>query len=114
MHRKACGGGWLPSCVKLGLAHYKGKGIAKKPKKAMKLFTKACDGGNGEGCWHLADMYDRGVGVMQNQVASGQLRKKACKNGFKRACHGKKLPKKKKPGFEDPANANNFETEISL
>ena len=55
--KKACDGGNMRGCGKLGVMYEKGNGVEKDLGKAAQLYKKACDGGEMLGCRNLDIIY---------------------------------------------------------
>ena len=53
LYKKACDGGHMASCSKLGYLYDKGRGVRKDLGKARRLWKKACDGGAKYACKNL-------------------------------------------------------------
>lgn len=80
---KACDGGDMASCNKLGVGYGTGEsGIERDLNKAREYFTKACNGGNLEGCTYLGFSYIE----EKNYFNAMKYFNKACDGGHAKGC----------------------------
>ncbi len=86
-YTKACDGGDMEGCGRLGTKYIKEEGVVKNETKAAELFTKACYGGETFYCGNLANMYKEGNGVLQNPQKAFELNLKACEAGRGFSCN---------------------------
>lgn len=84
--RKACRLEPDKECGELARLAFLGKGMARDPALALKIWTKACDAGDAEGCSGLALAYQQGVGVKLDLSKAASLYRKACDNNNPNAC----------------------------
>ncbi len=85
-NRKACDGGDLLACTKLGAQHERGAGGAKDLKEALLLYTQACAGNDGDGCNNLGSLHKDGEVVAQNYGEAKRLYEKSCELGTGNGC----------------------------
>lgn len=90
-YKQACDGKDAAGCVRFGLAHVMGRGVAKDPARAFALVKQTCDAGFAEGCTALGALYDRGIGVEKNQAVASLLWETACAKGDPEACYRRAL-----------------------
>ena len=89
--QKACDGGSMESCYKLGQIHVRGDGVARDPAKAATLFEKVCAAADMRGCLDLGLLYDRGDGVAKDAERARALLQQACSGGEPYACEALKM-----------------------
>ncbi len=86
---RACEGGDMAVCSKLGVMYSNGEGVEKDEAQAVNLFRKACDGGELEACdnlGHYFEEYEPGMDVAKDPVQAEGLYRKACDGGNVRGC----------------------------
>ncbi len=84
---KACDGGDIRSCSKLGFMYADGKGVKQDYFKAVELLHKSCENGVPPGCSHLGIRYLTGQGVKQDSYKAIELFQKACNSGYADGCY---------------------------
>lgn len=77
-NKKACDGGDLLGCTKLGAMHERGDGGDKNEAEAFRLYKQACDGDIGDGCNNLGYLYENGVAVAQDSKEAVRIYEKGC------------------------------------
>jgi hypothetical protein len=86
LNRKACDGGELRGCTRLGFLYEQGTGVVQDAARTAALHQKACDGGEMGGCTNLGVSYEQGTGVVQDAAKAAALYRKACDGGDRRGC----------------------------
>ena len=92
--QKACDGGNLQDCKRLGDMYRRShleEADAKSAalyQKALPFYQKACDGGDAKRCGDLSTMYFDGLGVSKDLAKAVLLEKKACDGGDTGECLG--------------------------
>ena len=86
LFQKACDGGYIPGCTRLGDLYDKGLGVKQDSTLAASLYQKACDGNDATGCASLGNLYLVGQGVEQDLQNALKLLQKACDAGSGSAC----------------------------
>ncbi len=76
--KKACSGGDLDACTRLGVALVDGDIEARDPVKAREVHELACDGGKQLSCAHLGRLWARGLGGEQNEDTARALYELSC------------------------------------
>jgi TPR repeat protein len=84
--QKACDGGNMAGCARLGHLFDYGQGVTQDSLRAISLYEKACDAGEMSGCGELSGFYNNGAGVAQDYSRARMLAKKACDGGDMPGC----------------------------
>lgn len=92
--KKACNGGDLKKCYKLGHMYRDGTGVKQNYSKAVKYYSKACDDGYVSACNNLAVRICNEQGIKKNNINAAKLFHKACKGADSDGCHNLKIVKK--------------------
>jgi len=78
VYQRACKGGRLEACAKLGTLYYSGKGTPQDYRRAASLYQQACNGGRMPACTWLGGLYRFGQGVKADPKKARALWQKAC------------------------------------
>ena len=74
-------------CNRLGHRYQSGRGIAKDPLKALKLYQKSCDLKSYNGCFLLGSTYYNARGVDRNRQKGKRFYEKSCDLGGSNGCY---------------------------
>lgn len=78
LYRRACQGGEMTGCTRLGVLYEEGRGVEGDPVRAAELHRRSCDGGSSLGCTHLGGSYEAGRGVERDVGRAARLYEEAC------------------------------------
>ncbi len=85
---RACGFGFMDSCVRLALFYKNGEGgKARDVKKSWALIEKACEVGNGWGCTKAGYYAQQGIGRKLDKPGAAKFYEKACTLGDPSGCN---------------------------
>ena len=88
LYKKACDGGVVAGCVRLGLATERGRGVERDLTRAFAVYLAACDKKDADACALLASMYEDGKGVTTDTGKAVALYTHACEAGSGMGCTG--------------------------
>jgi TPR repeat protein len=84
--KKACDGGYAPSCNGLGVMYAQGRGVREDKIEAARLYRTACDHGAGTACFHLGSALQRGDGIPKDPDAATRVFEQGCRTGDTVSC----------------------------
>ncbi len=70
--KKACDGGYAPSCNGLGVLYQDGRGVKKDETEAARWYYRSCLDGASTGCDHLASALSAGRGLPKDTSAAAR------------------------------------------
>lgn len=77
-YKKACKGGFAPSCFNLSTLYIQGSaGVIKDMPKALKYAMRACELGHVWGCSNASRMYKLGDGTKKDEQKAEELKNRA-------------------------------------